>query len=61
MAKEIKIVTIKPLASEVEYGVQENGQWLVHGVVIPLEVGPATTGEQIMAAATADAQAKGLS
>jgi len=58
--KEVKIVTIKPLSGEVEYGVQEDGQWLVHGIVIPLVVGPATTGEQVVAAATADATAKGL-
>jgi hypothetical protein len=32
----------------------------VHGIVIPLEVGPGTTGEEVVAAATADAEVRGL-
>jgi hypothetical protein len=60
MTKEIKIVTIKPLAGEIEYGIQQDGQWTVHGIVIPLEVGPGTTGEEVVAAATADAEVRGL-
>jgi hypothetical protein len=58
--KTVQIVTIKPLEGQVEYGVQQDGQWLVHGVVISMAVGADTTGEQIIAAATADATAKGF-
>jgi hypothetical protein len=32
--KEIKLLTIKPLTGEVEYGIQADGQWLQHGIVI---------------------------
>jgi hypothetical protein len=58
--KTIAIVTIKPLEGKVEYGVQQDGQWLVHGIVIALEVGADTIGHEIIAAATADAEARGL-
>ncbi len=58
--KEIKLVTIKPLSGEVEYGVQEAGQWVRHGEVIVVPgLTPATTLGELTQAAATDAQAKG--
>lgn len=61
MALEVKILTIKPATDEVEYGVKntDTNTWVVHGVVISKPLGPDTTGADLIAAATADAQAKG--
>jgi hypothetical protein len=57
--KEAKVVTIKPQTGEVEYGVQEGGQWVVHGAVLAMELAESTTLHAIQTAATGDAVGKG--
>lgn len=70
MSKEVVVVTTKPDAGEAEYGIRdtETGQWLRHGIVIPVAVESLTAPQQatisgarsiMQAAATADAIAKG--
>jgi citrate lyase beta subunit len=70
MPKEVVVVTTKPDLGEAEYGVRdtETGQWLIHGVQIPVAVASLTAPQQatiagaraiMLAAATVDAVAKG--
>lgn len=60
MAKEVTVTAIKPMSDEIEYGIQEDGNWVVHGIVIHQPVGLETKGVELVALAIADARAKGL-
>jgi len=57
--REVKVLTVKPQAGEIEYGVVEDGQWVVHGVVLAMELAESTTLQAIQTAATGDAVGKG--
>lgn len=57
--REVKVLTVKPQAGEIEYGVVEDGQWAVHGVVVAMELAGDTTLHGIETAATGDAAGKG--
>ncbi len=59
---EVKVVTLKPLTDEVEYGVRRvsDQAWLIHGIVIPFTLSAGTTGVDVIAAATEDAADRGL-
>ncbi len=60
MAREVKVTAIEPMTDEIEYGIREDENWVVHGIVIHQPVGLETKGVELVELAIADARAKGL-
>jgi hypothetical protein len=67
--KEVVLVTTKPNENTAEYGIRENGQWLVHGIQVAVNYDGLSPEHKatvdaartlLQALATADATAKGL-
>jgi hypothetical protein len=55
----IRLLTIKPERGEVEYGVASGDGWVIHGVVISVEMTKATTLEDLYDLATQHAFEQG--
>jgi hypothetical protein len=55
------VTTIKPVNGLVEYGVQdEAGEWVIHGLTVPVDLEPESTLGDVQGVAEADARARGL-